>query len=153
MNLRNQIIYLLLLINVTPAFAQEGGLSTESRQPGWQEEFPDEPRIFGLQELEDPPTISTQEKAAHEWWKLFGYHELNDLITLAQEENYSLKIAQGQVNEAREEIKLARSGLFPDISLNPSFVRQEFSGNRPMPFEGPVDRIRYNTYSVPLDVT
>src|SRR5690606_31872858 len=40
-----------------------------------------------------------------------------------------------------------------DISLNPSFVRQEFSGNRPMPFEGPVDRIRYNTYSVPLDVT
>src|SRR5690606_2075231 len=92
-------------------------------------------------------------KAAHEWWRIIGYRELNDLDAIALEEKYSLKIAQGQVSEDREEIKLARSGLFPVISLNSSFLRQEFSGNRPMPFEGPVDRIRYNTYSVPLDVT
>lgn len=148
------MIYLTLLAaHIQMAVAQDTGNDSLSQQYGWQEEFPNAAINFGLHELKEPPKESTLQGSANEWWKLFGYDGLNALVALALEENYTLKIAESRVGEARAQTRLAKADLLPHISLNPSFMRQEFSGNRPMPFEGPVTQIRYNTYTLPLDVS
>lgn len=99
-----------------------------------------------------PPPLSPDPDAGH-WWDLFGYPELSSLTTLALEGNPEIKIGESRVNEAKAVTKLERSYLYPSLTFNPAFMRQEFSANRPMPFEAAPQSIINNTYTLPLDLS
>lgn len=85
-----------------------------------------------------------------EWWTSFGYTELDSLIGLAIKNNIDVKIAQTKIEQARAQKRIAMSTLFPAIRLEPSFMRQELSGNRPNPFGGQLSRVNLNSFEMPL---
>lgn len=85
-----------------------------------------------------------------EWWKSFGYEQLDSLVDLAIKNNIDLKIAQTKIEQARAQKRIVFSSLFPSIRLEPSFVRQELSGNRPNPFGGQLSRVNLNSFEVPI---
>ncbi|WP_419211529.1 TolC family protein [Maribacter sp. X9] len=85
-----------------------------------------------------------------EWWKSFGYKQLDSLIGLAIKNNIDVKIAQTKIEQARAQKRIVMSTLFPSIKLEPSVMRQELSGNRPNPFGGQLNRVNLNTFEVPL---
>ena len=85
-----------------------------------------------------------------EWWKAFGYPQLDSLIQLAIQNNLDLKIAQTKVEQARAQKRIVLSALFPSIRLEPSFLRQELSSNRPNPFGGQLSRVTLNSIEMPL---
>ena len=87
------------------------------------------------------------------WWESFGYQQLNELTTQAINDNQNLKISRSQTGIAKERIDVAKSGLFPEISVNPSFTRQEFSANRPMQFDIAAQRVQTNTYAIPVNLS
>ena len=85
-----------------------------------------------------------------EWWKSFGYTQLDSLVDLAIKNNIDVKIAQTKIEQARAQKRIAMSTLFPSIRLEPSFIRQELSGNRPNPFGGQLSRVNLNSFDMPL---
>lgn len=87
------------------------------------------------------------------WWEAFGYTTLDSLVQKAILNNVDLKIARARVEQARADKQIALAELFPAIRFEPSFVRQEFSANRPNPFGGQLGRATLNTYELPLTLS
>ena len=81
------------------------------------------------------------------WWELFADAALTDLELAATEQNQNLKAALARVSQARATARVARGELLPNLSLNPSWVRQRFSPNEVPSF----GNITANTFSTPLD--
>src|SRR6185436_7860681 len=61
----------------------------------------------------------------------FGDPDLNALEQQIDVSNQTLKAADAQFAQARALVRGTRSGLFPQVSANPSISRVEQSGNRP----------------------
>ena len=57
------------------------------------------------------------------WWELFDDPAINDLITLALEENRDLAIAFSRIEEARARYGFVRSDLFPTLDGGVSYNR------------------------------
>ena len=87
------------------------------------------------------------------WWKIFGDPELNDLEVQAADANQQLKVAVARFAEARAQMDVTRAGLFPNVALSGSAIRQQTSPNTPSSFTGQAigQRSTYNTFTVPLD--
>ena len=83
------------------------------------------------------------------WWEVFGDAQLNELEQRASAANQELKAAVARVDQARSVARVARSEFFPNVSLDPSFIRQRFSPNQTPSF-GPLTA---NNFSVPLDLS
>jgi len=73
-----------------------------------------------------------------EWWKIFSDAELNAYEQQLLQANQSLEAARDRLNQARSLARVATSGLFPQLSADPSAVRERGSGNRPLNGEQPV---------------
>jgi outer membrane protein, multidrug efflux system len=73
-----------------------------------------------------------------EWWKIFNDAELNAYEKQLLQANQSLEAARDRLNQARSLARVATSGLFPQLSTDPSAVRERGSGNRPLNGEQPV---------------
>jgi len=58
-----------------------------------------------------------------QWWELFDDPAMNDLITLALEENRDLAIAFSRIEEARARYGFVRSDLFPTLGGGVTFNR------------------------------
>ncbi|MEO1050729.1 MAG: efflux transporter outer membrane subunit [Bacteroidota bacterium] len=100
--------------------------------------------------LAQPPAIATTE----DWWAAFGYPELIKLQEEAIKNNFDLKVTENNVNRSKALLKASRASIMPSISLDPSFLRQEFSANRPIGFDaGVLPQIRQNNFSVPLNLS
>lgn len=100
--------------------------------------------------LDPPPVIPMTEN----WWEAFGYTALINLQEEAIKNNFDLKVAENNVNRSKAFLTASRASIMPSISLDPSFVRQEFSANRPIGFDaGVLPQIRQNNLSVPLNLT
>lgn len=142
--MRQKIIIAFLLLSFfrCELFAQETG----RKWPG-----PDESPSLVIEEdtIQDPFTGT---KFDREWWTVFGYTQLNKLQALALAGNYDIKVLENRVLESKARVQATASALFPSVSFNPSFIRQEFSGTRPVGFDIDVPQIRLNTYSVPIDL-
>lgn len=106
---------------------------------------------INMDTLREANVITEIDHAA--WWTHFSYTTLDSLIDLAINQNYSLQIAEKRIGESRSRVRVARSGLFPNLSINPLVNRQEFAANRPLPFDVPATRITINTFSLPFDVS
>jgi outer membrane protein, multidrug efflux system len=70
------------------------------------------------------------------WWEIFGDAELNELESQASGANQQLKVAVARLAEARAQMNVTRAGLFPNVSLSGSFVRQRDSANAPSTITG-----------------
>ena len=70
------------------------------------------------------------------WWEVFGDTELNELERQASAANQQLKVAVARLAEARAQMNVSRAGLFPNISVSGSFVRQRSSPIAPSTITG-----------------
>lgn len=86
------------------------------------------------------------------WWKVFGDAELDRLEAQAQEGSPDLAASLARVDQARATARIGQSALLPAVALDPSAVRERFSGHRQVQ-PGSTD-LGYTTNSVdvPIDL-
>jgi len=70
------------------------------------------------------------------WWEIFGDSKLTELEGQASAANQELKVAVARFAEARAQMDVTRAGLFPNISVSGSFVRERGSANAPSTITG-----------------
>jgi outer membrane protein TolC len=80
--------------------------------PDYERPFVPDPETFRTQPQEDVDTASLAEMP---WWELFQDEELHYLIRVALQENKDLLIAAARVAEAKGELGVTRSALFPQL--------------------------------------
>ncbi len=83
------------------------------------------------------------------WWEIYNDTNLNRLEGQAVSANQQLKAAVARVDQARATARIARSQLMPNLSLDPSFERQNYSPNANPSF----GNITANTFSAPVDLS
>jgi multidrug efflux system outer membrane protein len=66
------------------------------------------------------------------WWELFQDPQLNPLVAQALADNQNLRVAASRLEQARDQLTIARSALFPEIELSSSASRSKNSANRPL---------------------
>ena len=77
------------------------------------------------------PDSGTPDIAYSNWWRVFNDPELSRLETEADAANQDVKLAMARVEQADAGAKIARSFLFPTISLGASASRTREAQNRP----------------------
>jgi len=110
----------------------------------------EEPALFKSGGAGEPaPPIQT------DWWRLYGDPELDQLIASAHASNQTLRQAVARVDQARALARVAGSFLYPTISVDPSYSRTRYSGNRRSTITGQkVQSGRtLNDYRIPFDLT
>jgi NodT family efflux transporter outer membrane factor (OMF) lipoprotein len=63
------------------------------------------------------------------WWEIFNNADLNALESTVALSNQNVIAAMAQYREARDQIRLARSNLFPTVTITPSVTVQHFPAN------------------------
>lgn len=63
-----------------------------------------------------------------QWWKRFDDPILDSLIELAVERNYNLAIAARRIEIARQAVRSAQSGYYPQLSVDAGWSRSRQSG-------------------------
>lgn len=88
------------------------------------------------------------------WWEMFGEPELNALEVQAITANQQLKAAVDRFAEARATVDVTRAGLFPNISVSGSYIRERVSPNQPSIITGRAigKGSAFNEFTVPLDL-
>jgi len=66
-----------------------------------------------------------------DWWTLFDDAVLTGLEAKVASSNQSLKSAEARFREARAQIKINRSRLYPTIGTGPSAVGERYAADRP----------------------
>jgi outer membrane protein, multidrug efflux system len=67
-----------------------------------------------------------------DWWRLFQDDTLNPLVDRALTGNQDLRVAAARLEQAREQVTVARSGLFPWVGLSADADRGKIAANRPL---------------------
>src|SRR5882724_4184991 len=55
------------------------------------------------------------------WWQVFQDPQLQELIRTAIKQNYDLQVATERINEARAQLAISRSNLYPQVAGNADF--------------------------------
>lgn len=81
----------------------------------------------GFRDLRENPQQQTQAASYADlpWWQVFQDPQLQELIRTALKQNYDLLIATERINQARAEVAVTRSSLFPQVQTT-----ADFSGGR-----------------------
>jgi outer membrane protein, multidrug efflux system len=99
-----------------------------------------------------------------EWWKIYNDTDLNAYEQQLLQANQSLAAARDNLEQARSLARVATSGLFPQLSTDPSAVRERGSGNRPLNGAAPVEvggvanttqtvpPYTQNVFTIPFDI-
>jgi NodT family efflux transporter outer membrane factor (OMF) lipoprotein len=66
------------------------------------------------------------------WWELFQDPDLNPLVEQALTRNQNLRVAAARLEQAQDQLTIARSALFPSVDLSASALRSRASANRPL---------------------
>jgi len=88
------------------------------------------------------------------WWQVFSDPALDAYEQQLLQANQSLVAARDRLDQARALASVATAGMFPQLSVDPSAVRQRGSGNRPL--NGFVQSIRpytQNVFAVPFSLS
>jgi outer membrane protein, multidrug efflux system len=67
-----------------------------------------------------------------EWWRLFQDDALDSLVQRALAGNQDLRVAAARLDQARDEVTVAASDLYPWVGLSGSAARGKTSANRPL---------------------
>jgi NodT family efflux transporter outer membrane factor (OMF) lipoprotein len=87
------------------------------------------------------------------WWTIFGDAELNGYENAALQNNQSLKAALARLSEARASARTSASGLYPELDLAPSALRERLSGNRPLSGSPvPFTPVTQNAFTIPFNL-
>jgi outer membrane protein, multidrug efflux system len=78
------------------------------------------------------------------WWQRFGDPQLTALIEQALANNVDLQLAVARIDEARANLRIARSTLFPDVNAVVGASRAQRSDAVEPRFPGPKVTNRYN---------
>jgi NodT family efflux transporter outer membrane factor (OMF) lipoprotein len=65
------------------------------------------------------------------WWDIFNDPQLNALEERVDVSNQNLKVAEAQFRQARDQIRIDRSRLYPTVSAGPTITAEQFSRNAP----------------------
>jgi multidrug efflux system outer membrane protein len=84
------------------------------------------------------------------WWQLFADADLDQLENLAAINNQQLAAALARVEQARATVNINRATLFPQVELDPSYVRQRTSLNQPQSGHAAGTSPTFNTFTLPL---
>src|ERR1700741_1664342 len=73
--------------------------------------------------LSENPQIQAQAASYADlaWWQVFQDPQLQELIRIALKQNYDLQIATERINEARAQVAITRSNLFPQVQGSGDF--------------------------------
>jgi multidrug efflux system outer membrane protein len=66
------------------------------------------------------------------WWELFRDETLNPLVEQALAGNQNLLVAAARLDQARSQVTVARSYLYPEVGAQASAARNKTSANRPL---------------------
>jgi len=66
------------------------------------------------------------------WWEAFADPVLNPLVRQALAGNQDLKVAAARLEQARSQVTVAKSYLYPEIDLGASAARAKSAANRPL---------------------
>jgi multidrug efflux system outer membrane protein len=67
-----------------------------------------------------------------DWWRLFQDETLNPLVERALAGNQSLALAAARLDQARDQVSVAASELYPSVGLSAAADRGRTSANRPL---------------------
>jgi multidrug efflux system outer membrane protein len=67
-----------------------------------------------------------------DWWRLFQDDTLNPLVESALTGNQDLRVAAARLDQARDQVKVVASDLYPSASLSAAAARGKTSANRPL---------------------
>src|ERR1700740_1932211 len=76
-----------------------------------------------FRDLSENPQVQAQAASYADlpWWQVFEDSQLQELIRTALKLNYDLQIATERINEARAQVAIARSNLFPQVQGSGDF--------------------------------
>ncbi len=89
--------------------------------------------------------------ARGKWWGVYNDTQLNNLEDQVTAANQSLKAAQAQFVQAREAVRISRSGLYPTVTGGASVSGNHLSSNRPL--SGTTSKINYADFQIPIDAS
>jgi multidrug efflux system outer membrane protein len=77
-----------------------------------------------FRDLSEKSQLSTQAASYADvpWWQVFQDPQLQELIRTALKQNYDLQIATERINQARAQVAVTRSSLFPQVQGNGDFA-------------------------------
>ena len=82
------------------------------------------------------------------WWRAFEDETLDSLIALAIDQNPSVLMAINRIDQAKAQWRISQSELYPSLSFNGGWHRQQTSGN--LGTGNPQDRNGYYNASVQM---
>ncbi len=83
------------------------------------------------------------------WWELFADPALDPLVERALRANQNLRVAAARLEQARSQVTVARSYLYPEIGVQASAARSKSSANRPASAYGtPVQSTVQNNFTL-----
>jgi len=88
------------------------------------------------------------------WWQIFHDATLDGYEQQLLQANQSLEAARDRLNQARSLARVATADYFPQLSTDPSALRERGSGNRPLngfPGTG-VTPYTQNVYTIPFNL-
>lgn len=89
--------------------------------------------------------------AKGKWWEVFQDSELNSLEERINVSNQTLKVSEAQFAQARDLVRVNRSGYYPTVTGGVSAQRIRLSTDRP---NGQfVTKSNYNDFQLPVDVS
>ena len=82
------------------------------------------------------------------WWRAFEDETLDSLIALAIDQNPSVLMAINRIDQAKAQWRISQSELYPSLSFNGGWNRQQTSGN--LGTGNPQDRNGYYNASIQM---
>jgi outer membrane protein, multidrug efflux system len=67
-----------------------------------------------------------------DWWRLFQDDTLNGLVESSLVGNQNLRVAAARLEQARDQVTVAKSDLYPWVGLSAGAARGKTSANRPL---------------------
>ena len=114
--------------------------------PNYQRPAVDTPETWRFEEKEVKDIVNTQ------WWEQFNDPVLNELITIALQENKDVKIAAAVIEEFMGRYGVIRAPLYPQIGAGASVGRDRATEEGPSPLSRAVENPA-NNYQVFLNAS
>ncbi len=117
--------FLMAALSVVPAFANETKQADDFRGTSW---------TALASQYENPyvtenPTATLDPQLLGQWWTLFHDTTLDQLIMTALENSRDLMAARSRLNQAREQVGIAKAARLPWINVNGGWMRGEAPDN------------------------
>ena len=91
--------------------------------------------------------------ARGKWWEVYDDPALSELEAQVSISNQNVLAAEAQFREARDAVRIARSGLFPGVIVNPTYTRARSSSTLFNFNAGNLTGGERSTVNLPLDIS